>query len=84
MATIDVMISADEISNRLDALAEEVAAALPPEARTSPVLMIGPLKGAVMVMADLARAHRPQPRGPARVASIWPCRASPFAPPRQN
>ena len=59
MATIDVMISADAIAERLDALAEEVAAALPPEARNSPVLMIGPLKGAVMVMADLARAlHR--------------------------
>jgi len=56
MPTIDVMLSAEQISTRLDALAAEVAATLPDDARTTPLLLIGPLKGAVMVMADLARA----------------------------
>ncbi|MBT3218886.1 MAG: hypoxanthine phosphoribosyltransferase [Proteobacteria bacterium] len=53
---IEDFLSEEAIQTRVSALAAEIFAALPREAREQGVIMIGPLKGAVVFMADLARA----------------------------
>lgn len=51
-----VLISAERIAARVHALAAEIAASLPVEARDQGLLVVGPLKGSVIFMADLVRA----------------------------
>ncbi len=50
-----VLISADQIAERNAALAIEIAQALPESVRQEGVVMVGPLKGAVVFLVDLAR-----------------------------
>ncbi len=52
-------IGADHIAQRITAMAAEIAAAIPAEARDEGLVLVGPLKGAVMLVADLARALHP-------------------------
>lgn len=56
MTQLDILISEDRIQARMARMAVEIAAALPASARTEGVLLVGPLKGCLMVIADLARA----------------------------
>jgi len=51
-----VLIPAERIAARVVALAGEIAAALDPAARAEGLLVVGPLKGSVIFMADLVRA----------------------------
>ncbi len=50
------LFTADQIAARVAELAAEIDAALPHGARGDGLLLVGPLKGAVMLVADLARA----------------------------
>jgi hypoxanthine phosphoribosyltransferase len=50
-AKVDIRFSADEIAQRVDALATEIAAKLPPD-----VLIVAVLKGSFVFTADLIRA----------------------------
>ncbi|MCK6506493.1 hypoxanthine phosphoribosyltransferase [Myxococcota bacterium] len=54
-----VLIPAERIAQRVQALAGEIARALPAEARAQGLLVIGPLKGSVVFLADLVRALHP-------------------------
>lgn len=56
---IEVFIPAERIAARVTELGAEIAAALPPEAHAEGLVVLGPLKGAVVFMADLIRALHP-------------------------
>lgn len=49
-------LTADAIAARMSPLAAEIVASLPEAARREGVVLVGPLKGCVVVMADLSRA----------------------------
>ncbi|WP_073479994.1 hypoxanthine phosphoribosyltransferase [Streptoalloteichus hindustanus] len=51
-----VLISEQQIRDKIDELAKQVAADYPAEGRPSDLLLVGVLKGAVMFMTDFARA----------------------------
>ncbi len=53
---IDVLIAEDRIAARVDELAQEVASALGRTARSEALVVVGPLKGATLLVADLIRA----------------------------
>lgn len=55
----DILISADHIQTRVTAMAAEIAVQLPADVRASGLVLVGPLKGAVVFMTDLARALHP-------------------------
>ncbi|NOY25040.1 MAG: hypoxanthine phosphoribosyltransferase [Oligoflexia bacterium] len=59
MSTITPLLSAEQIASRVQTLAAEIAAALEPQAQAQGLVVIGPLKGAVIFMADLVRALHP-------------------------
>ncbi len=49
-------LTAQDIQARMPLLAGEIVASLPDAARRDGVVLVGPLKGCVVVMADLSRA----------------------------
>ncbi len=49
------MLSEQDIRARMPALAAEILAAMPPAAQAEGVIVVGPLKGCVIFMADLSR-----------------------------
>lgn len=51
-----VLITEEQIKDKIAELAEKVAADYPPEERASDLVLVGVLNGAVMFMADFARA----------------------------
>jgi len=53
---IDPLFTADQIRDRIEELAAEIVALRPQAHAPEGLLMVGPLKGAVVFMADLARA----------------------------
>ena len=53
---IEPLFDAEQIQARIDGLAEEIIALRPESLHPDGLLMVGPLKGAVVFMADLARA----------------------------
>lgn len=53
---IDTLFSAEAIALRVDELAAEIAAGLPPEAHAEGLVAVGPLKGCVVFLVDLVRA----------------------------
>lgn len=53
---VQILFSADVLARRIQELAAEIAAALPPEARADGLVVVGPLKGCVVFMVDLVRA----------------------------
>ena len=56
---VEVLFDAEAIAARMDAMALEIRDALPASALRDGVMLVGPLKGCVMIVADLARAlHR--------------------------
>jgi hypoxanthine phosphoribosyltransferase len=56
MDSLDVLIDRDALQRRVTELAVQIAAAVP----SQDLVMVGPLKGAVVFMADLARALHDQ------------------------
>ncbi len=54
--TLTPLLSEADISARLPELAAEIVRGLPDAARTDGVVIVGPLKGCVVYMADLSRA----------------------------
>lgn len=56
---IDTLISAEDIAARIQAMATEIAHGLPPEVQDEGLVILGPLKGCVVFMADLMRALQP-------------------------
>ena len=53
------LITAQDIHTRVHALAAEIAAALPPGVKEEGLVLVGPLKGALVFGADLLRALHP-------------------------
>ena len=58
-----VLFTADEIAHAVDAMAAAIAA----DFRDQPVILVGVLKGALFVTADVARALERQPGGPSEI-----------------
>jgi len=56
---IRVFIDAARIATRIEEMAAEIAAATSDQARAEGLVILGPLKGAVLLVADLARALHP-------------------------
>jgi hypoxanthine phosphoribosyltransferase len=54
--TLTPLITEAEIAARMPSLAAEIIASLPERARDQGVVVVGPLKGCVVFMADLSRA----------------------------
>ena len=54
--SIEVLISEERIRKRIDEIADALVAGMPNGAAEEDVILIGPLKGAIMLMADLGRA----------------------------
>lgn len=50
------LLTETQIADRMPVLAGEIASRLPPEAMDGSLVMVGPLKGCVVYMADLSRA----------------------------
>ena len=74
-----VVVSAEQIRDKIDELARQVAADY---ANVERLLLVGVLKGAVMFMADFARALAATP-GP-RSLSSWRCPPTASGPPRRE
>lgn len=55
-ATLTPLITDTDIAARMPLLAREIVQALPEAARAEGVVLVGPLKGCVVFMADLSRA----------------------------
>jgi hypoxanthine phosphoribosyltransferase len=71
----EVLITSEQLSRRTAELAAQIDA----DYAGREILLVGVLKGAVMVMADLARAMRPRFRW-----TGWPCRPTDPGPGRQE
>jgi len=54
-----VLFSANQIAARVHELAVEIANALPTDANTEGLILVGPLKGCLVFQADLMRALQP-------------------------
>lgn len=54
--TLTPLLSENDIATRMPVLAREIVDALPEAARAEGVVIVGPLKGCVIFMADLSRA----------------------------